>query len=244
MDLITLTRSRVDLMLNNVGTGMKVMLMDSETTSSLSLSTPQSEIMKKEVFLFEYLHARNSHPANKISLGFLKCVVLMRPTKDNIRMLCMELNKPRFGSYYIYLTNKIPKTDLKVLAESDVNEVVQDVKEMPSDFMALEAHVFSLGLNRPVLASATSWSPDMFQTSLDSLKSLTWALKVGSGSQVAYLRASNICEELATGLYQQLNSQDYTTVNNSPATVVVLDRRMDPVTPLLNQWTYQVIYYL
>lgn len=245
MDLVELMRSRVDMILDKVGSGMKVMLMDSETTSSLSLSTPQSEIMKREVFLFEYLHARNSHPAaNKISLGFLKCVVLIRPTKDNIRMLSLELNKPRFGSYYVYLTNRIRKSDLKVLAESDIHEVVQDVKEIPSDFLVLENHAFSLGLNQhPVLASVATWDSDAFQKSLDSLKSLMWAIKVGHGSQVAYLRSSNVCEELATGLYQQINSQDYSVVSSSPASIIILDRRMDPVTPLLNQWTYQAMVH-
>ena len=173
MDLVALMRSRVDLILDKVGSGMKVMLMDSETISSLSLSTPQSEIMRKEVFLFEYLHARNPVPANnKISLGFLKCVVLIRPNKDNIRMLSLELSKPRFGAYFIYLTNRVRKSDLKVLAESDVEEVVQDVKEIPSDFMALESHVFSFGLNHPVLASANSWNQDHLAKSLESLKSL------------------------------------------------------------------------
>ena len=56
----------------------QVMIMDSDTTTSLSLSCPQSEIMKKEVFLFEYLHNRG--PATN-ALGFMKCVVLLRPEK-------------------------------------------------------------------------------------------------------------------------------------------------------------------
>ena len=54
------------------------MIMDSDTTTSLSLSCPQSEIMKKEVFLFEYLHNRGSVSSG---LGFMKCVVLLRPEK-------------------------------------------------------------------------------------------------------------------------------------------------------------------
>ena len=54
------------------------MIMDSDTTTSLSLSCPQSEIMKKEVFLFEYLHNRG---ASNNALGFMKCVVLLRPEK-------------------------------------------------------------------------------------------------------------------------------------------------------------------
>ena len=58
--------------------------MDSDTTTSLSLSCPQSEIMKKEVFLFEYLHNRGSLSS---SLGFMKCVVLLRPEKVKVNVL-------------------------------------------------------------------------------------------------------------------------------------------------------------
>ena len=85
MDLSDLMMSRIDLMLSSVGPGMKVLLMDSDTTSSVSVSCSQSQIMKKEVFLFEYLHAPSSMSKKKNSLAFLKCVVLVRPDPTNIR---------------------------------------------------------------------------------------------------------------------------------------------------------------
>jgi hypothetical protein len=39
----------------------------------------------------------------------------------------------------------------QTLAESDLHEVVADVKEMPSDFLAVEPHVFVVaGAERPI----------------------------------------------------------------------------------------------
>ena len=58
MDLMVLMTSRIDQILDQVGSGMKVLLMDADTTTSVSLSCPQSRIMKKEVFLFEKIISR------------------------------------------------------------------------------------------------------------------------------------------------------------------------------------------
>ena len=58
MDLMVLMTSRIDQILDQVGPGMKVLLMDADTTTSVSLSCPQSRIMKKEVFLFEKIISR------------------------------------------------------------------------------------------------------------------------------------------------------------------------------------------
>ena len=228
------------------------MLMDANTTTSLSLSCPQSEIMKKEVFLFEYLHNRG---CASNALGFMKCVVLLRPEKDNIRMLSHEIGRPRYGSYYVYFTNRVPRADLKMLAESDINEVVQDIKEVPSDYMALEAHVYSLSIKSPI--RNLQWDRVSFQKTLDSLKSLLLSLR-SPKPNVAYIKNSNLCEELATTLFQQMHAevnvpkdQDYDAFNrakNGPknpdsATLIIMDRRTDPVTPLLNQWTYQAMIH-
>lgn len=175
MDLVELVKSRVDRILDvdmpdkstdrgessspSYSSGMKVLLMDADTTISLSLSCPQSSIMKREVFLFENLHnlrpvaanaGQNWKAVNHNKLAFMKCVVLIRPDTDNVRMLAKELAWPRYGSYYVFFTNRIQRADLKLLAESDVHEVVRDVKEVPSDFTALEPHAFTLvGIRTP-----------------------------------------------------------------------------------------------
>lgn len=57
----------------------------------------QSEMLQKEVFLFERLDSVRSNE----KLKYLKCIVFIRPTKDNIFMLQQELQSPKFGSYYI-----------------------------------------------------------------------------------------------------------------------------------------------
>lgn len=56
----------------------------------------QSEIQQREVYLFERIDAANQEP-----MKHLKCIAFVRPTKENIHTLAMELRRPRYGSYYI-----------------------------------------------------------------------------------------------------------------------------------------------
>ena len=69
--------------------GMKVMLLDSETTPIVSLAFAQSALMRQEVYLFERLQAK---PVFE-DMRHLKCIVIARP-EDSIPMICAELSNP------------------------------------------------------------------------------------------------------------------------------------------------------
>lgn len=56
----------------------------------------QSQILQREVFLFEKLDA-----ANREQMGHLKAVVFVRPTPDNMQHLVRELREPKYGAYHI-----------------------------------------------------------------------------------------------------------------------------------------------
>ena len=173
----------------------------------------------------------NSH------LGYLKCVVVIRPSIDNMRLLSKEIAAPRYGSYFIYFTNKVKRTDLKSLAEADGNEVVTDIKEVPSDFLVYESHVFTFKVERPIFNQDWDRSSGSLQKCIDGLKSLILALK-GTRANICTMKDSHICERLREGVKDEINHE-----GSRDTILVILDRRMDPVTPLLNQWTYQAMIH-
>ena len=57
----------------------------------------QSEILQKEVYLFEQIDKAAQGP----NMKHMKCVVFLRPTKENVELLSAELKSPRYGIYYI-----------------------------------------------------------------------------------------------------------------------------------------------
>jgi vacuolar protein sorting-associated protein 45 len=56
----------------------------------------QSEILQKEVFLFERIDV-----AGQKSLKHLNAICFLRPTEENIQALVRELHEPKYGGYFI-----------------------------------------------------------------------------------------------------------------------------------------------
>lgn len=56
----------------------------------------QSEILQKEVFLFERIDL-----AGQKSLKHLSAICFLRPTEENIQALVQELRSPKYGNYFI-----------------------------------------------------------------------------------------------------------------------------------------------
>lgn len=57
----------------------------------------QTDMLKKEVYLFERIDSGRSNER----LKYIKCIVFIRPTKENVSRLANELKSPKYGTYFI-----------------------------------------------------------------------------------------------------------------------------------------------
>lgn len=237
MNLITALKFYVTRMTEESGPGMKVLLMDKQTTSIVSLLYSQSEIFLKEVYLFERIdtNVRNE------GLKHLKCIVFIRPTKENVEYLCNELKYPKYGTYYIYFSNIIAKADIKLLAESDEQEVVREIHEYYADYLAISPHLFSLGIN--ACSQGLLWNPIHLHRTVLGLISVLLSIK--RCPYIRYQNSSEMAKRLAEKIREVLSkeSNSFEFRQDSTPVLLILDRRDDPVTPLLNQWTYQAMVH-
>ncbi|KAG4077227.1 hypothetical protein HA402_005282 [Bradysia odoriphaga] len=241
MDVITAIKLYVNKMTNESGPGMKIMLMDKETTSIISMAFSQSDMMQKEVYLFERLDTAHSNER----LKHLKAIVFIRPTKNNIALLCNELRSPRYGSYYIYFSNILPRTDVKLLAESDQTESVRELKEIYADYLCVNPNLFSL--NIPNCLHGMKWDQECLSRSVQGVTALLLSLKLKPA--IRYRNGSEPAIQLAKQIHEKISKEsslfDFRTQDNGapPPLLLILDRKDDPVTPLLNQWTYQAMVH-
>ncbi|ESN92176.1 hypothetical protein HELRODRAFT_194330 [Helobdella robusta] len=237
MDAVSAMRKYISKMIDDSGPGMKILLMDKETIGITSMVYAQSEILQKEVFLFERLEV-----PGRESMKHLKCVVFVRPTKENIELLIHELKAPKYGFYYIYFSNVISKQDVKCLAEADDQEVVREVQEFFGDYIAVSPHLVSLNLIG--CRQNGQWSQEGLQRCVCGLTSLLLSLK--KCPVIRYQNSSEMCRRLADSVKQVITREaslfDFRR-SDVPPLLLIIDRRDDPITPLLNQWTYQAMLH-
>lgn len=222
---------------------MKILLLDGDTVPIVSTAITQSALLKHEVFLIDRL----DNPARE-RMRHLRCLCFVRPSSDSVQYLIDELRDPKYGEYNIYFSNIIKKSSLERLAEVDDHEVVKVVQEYFADYIVVNSDLMSLNLNYP-LHKLWSHSPDMWHT--DDLQRTTEGvlallLSLKKNPVIRYQKTSLMAKKLATEVRYSMTQEEQlfdfnrtTRKPDTPPILLVLDRRDDPTTPLLTQWTYQ-----
>uniref|UniRef100_A0A8C1CMT1 Vacuolar protein sorting-associated protein 45 n=2 Tax=Cyprinus carpio TaxID=7962 RepID=A0A8C1CMT1_CYPCA len=237
MNVTLAVKQYISKMIESSGPGMKVLLMDKETTSIVSVVYTQSEILQKEVYLFERIDSQN-----RDNMKHLKAICFLRPSKENVEHLIQELRRPKYSVYFIYFSNVISKSEIKALAEADEQEVVAEVQEYYGDFIAVNPHLFSLNLQG--VSRGRSWEPSVLPRVTQGLTSVLLALK--KCPMIRYQLSSDMSKRLAESI-KQIITKEYELFDfrktEVPPLLLILDRSDDAITPLLNQWTYQAMVH-
>ena len=221
--------------------GMKALVLDPVTTQIVSMVYSQTQILEQEVYLVELL-GKPHEP-----MPHLKAAVLVQPTEANIQLLLAEFLNPKFAEYHIFFSNVCPPDFLAQLARGDENEVVRQVNEYYADVLAINEDLFQLGIdNSIILSSNNSRTPKaaaIFERNVQGLLSVLLALK-RRPSQIRVSEKSEAARRVAQEVLAKIERDDVFDFRRQEGPLLlILDRKDDPVTPLLTQWTYQAMVH-
>lgn len=240
MHLIQPIRTSIEYALQTSRSGMKAIIMDDFTTSIISAIYARSELLLREVYLFEQIDNIFRERLNDV-----RCIVILRPTSENVDLLCRELDNPHYRSYYLFFTYKLSKELIKKLAESDESEVVHCFKEFSIDYQAITPSLFSFGLiNTTYDLITNSWIQDGLTRSVIGLSSVLFSLNINP--MIRYQTQSRLCKYLAQRVALQIRHQSISNPSwrktcplDVASLLIIVDRRFDVVTPFMNSWSYQ-----
>ncbi|CAD0058878.1 unnamed protein product [Aureobasidium pullulans] len=166
---------------------------------------------------------------NREKMRHLRCLCFVRPSSDSIQFLIDEFRDPKYGEYHICMLQLASSSSLERLAEADDHEVVKAVHECFADYLVVNPDLTSLALEHRLWSS----SPDMWNQ--DSLSRATEGV-------IALLLSLKKPTEVRYQMTQEDQLFDFRKTDTAPILLIV-DRRDDPVTPLLTQWTYQAMVH-
>ncbi|KAM5452079.1 vacuolar protein sorting-associated protein 45 [Microsporum audouinii] len=222
---------------------MKILLLDSETLPIVSTAMTQSALLNHEVYLIDRLDNQSRE-----RMRHLRCLCFVRPSPDSIQFLIDELRAPKYGEYYVYFSNIVRKSSLERLAEADDHEVVKSLQEHFADFLVVNPDLCHLNVGFPRQRiwshSPDLWNTDALQRTTEGVIALLLSLK--KNPLIRYEKNSLMTKKLATEVRYQLTQEEQLFNFRKPDTppiLLILDRRDDPITPLLTQWTYQAMVH-
>lgn len=245
LDAIAAVRFYIDRICSDQSSsGMKVLLLDSVTTKVVSMVYSQTQVLEKEVYLVESLESLHTKP--HANMMHLKAAVFVQPTESNLTHILNEIRDPKFSEYHIYFSNIVPPDILMRLARADENEVIKQVQEYYAEFMAVNDDLFHLGIENSIALSSaaqTVQSNLILERNTHGIISALLAFK-RRPSQIRYQGSSPLARRLATQVTAIVEKDDiFDMRKHDGPLLLILDRRDDPVTPLLTQWTYQAMVH-
>jgi len=221
---------------------MKALILDPATTRIVSMVYSQTQILEKEVYLVEQLGK------NHEGMNHLKAALYIQPTEANYELLVRELQAPKFKEYHIFFSNIVPGDMLTRLGRLDEHDLIMQVHEYYGDYLAINEEFFHLGIeNSLMLSSPYSRSLEaagIYERNVNGVLSVLLSLK-RSPSLIRYQGSSELARRLASDISSNIEKESglFDFRRSEGPLLLILDRRDDPVTPLLTQWTYQAMVH-
>ena len=232
----------IESMISNVK-DMKAIIFDNETQVIFSLEFSKSLALKQEIFLFESIDKIQTE--QKLNLNG---IFFLRPTPQNLEYLKNILKSSNFKEINLFFTNQLSEDYLKKLAESDINMQVKNVQEIYLDYYIINSNVFHFNIESCLcnldMTSMEKWTQydlQMYERIYQGLISICLSNRMKP--LIKSVKGSFLCQKLGKKLGTFFDDNfDFIRKEcgqNFNGIVLLYDRKEDPISPLINQWTYQ-----
>jgi hypothetical protein len=223
---------------------LAVMVCDDYTLKLVSSALKIHEINNKGVGAVLNINA------NRERLPGTRAIYFLSPNRQSIEAIIKDYSakKPQYGNAFLFTCGSLEKALLDKLGASKVTDFLLDFKEIKIDFLAFEERVALLGRKNVISTLFYPQSEMLRAAEVDrtaaQLASLCIVLK-----ELPYIRynesANNLSQQIAERFDLHISNaarelQDW-TYNEMRSTLLILDRSLDPIAPLMHEYTYQAM---
>uniref|UniRef100_A0A671MHA3 Syntaxin-binding protein 3-like n=1 Tax=Sinocyclocheilus anshuiensis TaxID=1608454 RepID=A0A671MHA3_9TELE len=219
----------------------QILILDHFTTRLLSSCCKMSDLMSEGITIVEDLH-KNREPVPE-----MKAIYFMRPTAMCIDAFINDFKpKPKYKAAYVFFTDFCPD-DLFDKMKKSCAKHIKVCKEINISFLPLEAQVFSCDNAEAFKSIYTPNSQDRDQTLetiADQIVTLCATLDEYPGVRFKKYSQPKLAELVDNKLARHYELDDNSKKKGkTQAQLLIVDRALDPVSPILHELTYQAMAF-
>jgi vacuolar protein sorting-associated protein 45 len=231
MDLVQACTTYVDRMCAVAGgpSTPKSLILDRPCLAALSSIVSQTQLDARHILLTETLEVLSDPQTSRFQrmdkATYLTAVVLVSPTLEAARQVALLVRQERYARVHVFFTESAPDDVLKALRTNSgprVDTTICQVSEVFLSFVVYGPRLFVAPCVDAVLLA---------------LRAHPAAIHFLASSRAAQTHARQLAQRVQT-------SGDLFRFGAGAGTrILVLDRHIDLVTPLLTPWTYASMLY-
>eukprot|EP00549_Striatella_unipunctata_P018626 CAMPEP_0118697336 /NCGR_PEP_ID=MMETSP0800-20121206/14430_1 /TAXON_ID=210618 ORGANISM="Striatella unipunctata, Strain CCMP2910" /NCGR_SAMPLE_ID=MMETSP0800 /ASSEMBLY_ACC=CAM_ASM_000638 /LENGTH=647 /DNA_ID=CAMNT_0006596717 /DNA_START=42 /DNA_END=1985 /DNA_ORIENTATION=+ len=232
--------------------GWMIMVLDKGATRVAANAVGMYDLMEQRVSLVEDLYKKRA------PFPDMAAVYVLAAKDDSVKRVMMDFlptetrEKPLYGGAFLYFLGKVSdKLVQKIKACKPLLKHVKALSEVNIDFLTKESNVFHLDMRRcfaPVYKQpgASGVEKKIAQ------KLVTVCATLNEYPHIRFRANSQVCGALAKAFHSQMNEfvgtnsswwyhGDSKNTKTERATLILLDRSDDCLTPLMHEFTYQAM---
>ncbi|KAL3315738.1 hypothetical protein Ciccas_005629 [Cichlidogyrus casuarinus] len=227
----------------------RVLVVDELATTILASCFKMHQITDMGITLVENLFKKRQPLP-------LEAVYLIEPTRESIELLKGDYsgNRPRYSCAHIFFLHECSEIFIREIGNSPVANFVHTLTELEYAFLPIESHIFSLdsretGSRYPQSQAPDTQSRQTFDLEIIANRLVTLCQTLNECPRLCFQNGMKINSQLATLVQQKLSHrrgldpQLGQGPHKDKSILLIVDRSIDLVSPLLHELTFQAMVY-
>ena len=145
-----------------------------------------------------------------------------------------------------HYNTELPDAEFRKISAANVTTRIRTLKEFNMEFIAYESQAFHLDMGDAMVGFFGGAEAQLYKE-IVATKLVTLMAVLNEYPIIRYAGDQRVAAAVATTVQQRLDALIRDAIGWSPneerATLLILDRTMDPISPLLHEFTYQAMVY-
>lgn len=225
----------------------KALIVDAESTRVISACCRMYDIMEENITVVEKIDIARQPLPN------LEAIYFLTPKPESVEALINDFKRKEkdrpymYAAVHLFFTSKLPDSEFQKISSAAVASKIKTFRELNLEFIAYESQAFHLDMpnSMVVFYSGDKSAPAVQVKAVDKL--VTLCATLNEYPIIRYSQAGALPVQFARALQTRLDTLARTAEGWSPnedrATLLIVDRGVDPLAPLLHEFTYQAMVY-